>query len=53
LAEGISATLESIRRQVEEGSGKMDPSPTPLGTEPTIGENPIGVDVDLPDDPQW
>ena len=25
--EGIEATLESIRRQIEEGSGKVDPSP--------------------------
>jgi hypothetical protein len=53
LDEGISAALESIRRQVEEGSGKVDPSPTFPGTEPAIGENPIGVNVDLPDAPQW
>ena len=26
-AEGISATLESIRRQVEEGAGKVEPPP--------------------------
>lgn len=25
--EGVEATLESIRRQIEEGSGKVDPSP--------------------------
>ena len=25
LAEGISATLESMRRQIEEGSGKVEP----------------------------
>lgn len=25
--EGIEATLESIRRQIEEGSGKVDPTP--------------------------
>ena len=30
LAEGISATLESIRWQVEEGSGKVEPLPPPL-----------------------
>ena len=31
LAEGIAATLESIRRQIEEGSGKVQPPPPPLG----------------------
>jgi hypothetical protein len=29
LKEGISATLESIRRQIEEGSGKVQPPPPP------------------------
>ena len=29
LSEGISATLESIRRQVEEGVGKVEPPPPP------------------------
>ena len=27
LAEGLSQTLESIRRQIEEGSGKLPPTP--------------------------
>jgi len=31
LAEGISATLESIRRQIEEGSGKVEAPPPPKG----------------------
>jgi uncharacterized membrane protein len=29
LAEGVSATLESIRRQIEEGAGKVQPPPPP------------------------
>ena len=29
LAEGISATLESIRRQIEEGAGKVQPRHLP------------------------
>jgi uncharacterized protein YndB with AHSA1/START domain len=29
LAEGVSATLESIRRQIEEGSGKVEVPPPP------------------------
>lgn len=44
LAEGIAATLESIRRQIEEGSGKVEPPPPPLGTEPRTTENPAVVD---------
>jgi hypothetical protein len=52
LAEGISATLESIRRQIEEGSGKVQPPLPPPGAEPTTGENPAVVDVDPPDAPQ-
>src|SRR3712207_8018242 len=32
LAEGISATLESIRRQIEEGSGKVDRKSTRLNS---------------------
>ena len=44
LAEGISATLESIRRQIEEGSGKVDPPPPTPGRAPTTGENPAVVD---------
>ena len=31
LAEGVSATLESIRRQLEEGSGKVETPPPPEG----------------------
>ena len=46
LAEGISATLESIRRQIEEGAGKVDPPPLPPGTEPPTDENPAVVDQD-------
>ena len=53
LGRGDLGALESIRSQVEEGSGKVDPSPSPPGTEPTIGVNPSGVDVDLLDAPQW
>ena len=36
LTESISATLESIRRQIEEGAGKVEPPP-PAGTEPPTG----------------
>ena len=46
LAEGISATLESIRRQIEEGSGKVEAPPPPEGTEPHPEENPAVVDED-------
>jgi hypothetical protein len=35
LAEGISATLESIRRQIEEGSGKVETLPRRKGPSPT------------------
>jgi Polyketide cyclase / dehydrase and lipid transport len=52
LAEGISATLESIRRQIEEGSGKVEPPLPPPGVELPTGENPAVVDVDAPDAPQ-
>jgi uncharacterized protein YndB with AHSA1/START domain len=48
LAEGISATLESIRRQVEEGSGKLEAPPPPKGAEPQLEENPAVVDEDPP-----
>ena len=34
LAEGISATLETIRRQIEEGSGKVETPRPPGGVEP-------------------
>ena len=44
LAEGIAATLESIRRQIEEGSGKLAPPPPPPGGEPPTAENPAVVD---------
>jgi uncharacterized protein YndB with AHSA1/START domain len=43
LAEGISATLESIRRQIEEGSGKMEAPPLPEGAEPHPETNPAVV----------
>jgi len=48
LAEGISATLESIRRQKEEGSGKLEAPPSPEGAEPTPEENPAVVDENPP-----
>jgi uncharacterized protein YndB with AHSA1/START domain len=48
LAEGVSATLESIRRQIEEGAGKVEPPPPPSGTEPPTDENPAVVDDNLP-----
>lgn len=44
LAEGISATLESIRRQIEEGAGKVEPP----NIEPPTGENPAVVDDNPP-----
>jgi hypothetical protein len=43
LAEGISATLESIRRQIEEGAGKVEAPPPPEGAEPEIEDNPAVV----------
>jgi uncharacterized protein YndB with AHSA1/START domain len=46
LAEGVSATLESIRRQIEEGSGKVEAPPPPEGAEPQLDENPAVVDED-------
>jgi hypothetical protein len=46
LAEGISATLESIRRQIEEGSGKVETPPPPEGAEPHPEANPAVVDED-------
>ena len=48
LAEGISATLESIRRQIEEASGKVDAPPPPEGAEPAPEENPAVIDEDPP-----
>jgi hypothetical protein len=44
LAEGVSATLESIRRQIEEGSGKVETPPPPEGAEPHLEENPAVVE---------
>lgn len=52
LAEGISSTLESIRRQIEEGSGKEEMPPPPPGVEPPSGENPAVVDESPPDEPR-
>jgi uncharacterized protein YndB with AHSA1/START domain len=48
MAEGISATLESIRRQIEEGSGKVETPPPPEGAEPQLEENPAVVDENPP-----
>jgi uncharacterized protein YndB with AHSA1/START domain len=48
LAEGISATLESIRRQIEEGSGKVEAPPPLEGAEPQLEENPAVVEQDPP-----
>ncbi len=48
LARGIAETLESIRRQIEEGSGKVEPSPPPPGAEPPTEENPAVVRDDPP-----
>ncbi len=50
LAEGVSATLESIRRQIEEGSGKVEVPPPPEGAEPQLDENPAVVDEESPPD---
>ena len=52
LEEGISATLESMRRQIEEGAGKVQPPPPPPGFEPSTGENPAVVEERPPDAPQ-
>ncbi len=48
LAEGISATLESIRRQIEEGSGKVETPPPPEGAGPQLEDNPAVVEQDPP-----
>lgn len=43
LQEGIAATLESIRRQIEDGSGKL-PTPTaPEGSKMSLEDNPAVV----------
>ena len=34
INEAIDATLESIRRQIEEGAGKVQPPPPPEGSQP-------------------
>ena len=52
LEEGIAATLESIRRQIEEGSGKVETPAPPEGVEPDTEGNPAVVDVHPPDDQQ-
>ena len=44
LQEGIAATLESIRRQIEEGSGKVATPPPPDGAELSLDDNPAVVD---------
>jgi uncharacterized membrane protein len=49
LEEGISATLESIRRQIEEGTGKVQPPSPPPGSAPSTGENPAVVEERPPD----
>ena len=51
LAEGVSATLESIRRQLEEGSGKVETPPPPEGAEPQLEDNPAVVDQDPSPEP--
>ena len=48
LEEGLSATLESIRRQIEEGSGKVEPPATPGGVGPDTEESPAVVRDDPP-----
>ena len=48
LAEGISATLESIRRQIEEGSGKVEAPLPPEGAQPQPEVNPAVVDENPP-----
>ena len=53
LAEGISTTLETIRRQIEEGSGKVETPRPPGGVEPpSPEENPAVVEDRQPDEPQ-
>ena len=49
VVEGLSATLESIRRQIEEGRGKVDPPPPPPGADPPTDENPAVVRDDPPE----
>ena len=49
MAEGISRTLESIRRQIEEGAGKLETPPPPEGAASSIEENPAVVDEKPPE----
>ena len=49
MAEGISRTLESIRRQIEEGAGKLETPPPPEGAEPAVQDNPAVVDENPPE----
>lgn len=44
LQEGIAATLESIRRQIEEGAPKVATPPPPKGAELSLEDNPAVVD---------
>ena len=50
LVRGVTETLESIRRQIEEGSGKVEPTPPPPGTDPPTDDNPAVVRDDPPSD---
>ena len=40
MQEGIAATMESIRRQIEDGSGKVETPPPPEGAELSLDDNP-------------
>ena len=40
MQEGIAATMESIRRQIEDGSGKVKTPPPPEGAELSLEDNP-------------
>lgn len=48
MAEGISMTLESIRRQIEDDAGKLE-TPPPEGAEFSLEENPAVVDENPPE----
>lgn len=50
LQEGVTATLESIRRQIEEGSGKVEPPQPPPGAEPSTADNPAVVKDNPPNE---
>jgi hypothetical protein len=49
MAEGISMTLESIRRQIEDDAGKLETPPPPEGAEFSLEENPAVVDENPPE----